>query len=170
MRLRPTLLSLVIVAVAALPTAATVAVATPRATKRSRSALGRAVLRSVNSARAAHRLPPVRYQARLARAALAHSTEQLRSGGPSHSSPDGTPFDQRLRRYSSARNLGETIVWFAGAQPISARRIVRMWLASPPHRRVLMDHRLRRIGVGTRSGRVGGHSATVVTADFASAR
>lgn len=171
MRTRSTLVSLVIAtALIAAPTVPAAAVAAPRADKQRGSALQRAVVRSVNSARAWHRLPPVRHQARLARAASAHSVEQLRSGRPSHQSADGTPFGQRIRRYSSARSLGETIVWLAAGEPVRARRIVRMWLASPSHRRVLMDRRLRRIGIGARSARVRGHITTVVTADFASAR
>ncbi|MBW3607547.1 MAG: CAP domain-containing protein [Actinobacteria bacterium] len=173
MRPRPTLVSLVIAtALTAAPIAPTVAVAAPRAAKdaHSSSALQRAVVRSVNAARARHRLPPVRHQARLARAASAHSIDQLRSGQPSHRSADGTSFDQRLRRYSSARSVGETIVWLAPGQPIRARTVVRMWMASPSHRRVLMDRRLRRIGIGARSGTVGGYVRTVVTANFSSAR
>lgn len=172
MRPRPTLLSLFIAtALTAAPIAPTVAVAAPRAAKDAHSsALQRAVVRSVNAARARHRLPPVRHRARLARAASAHSTDQLRSGQPSHRSADGTSFGQRLRRYSSARSVGETIVWLAPGQPIRARTVVRMWMASPSHRRVLMDRRLRRIGIGARSGTVGGYVRTVVTANFSSAR
>lgn len=171
MRPHPMLVPLVIAtALAAAPTAPTVAVAAPRADKDGRSALQRAVVRSVNAARASRRLPPVRHQARLARAASVHSAEQLRSGRPSHRSPDGTSFKQRVRRYSSAWKVGETIAWLARGKPIRARTIVRMWLASPSHRRVLMDRRLRRIGIGARSARVRGSITTVVTADLASAR
>ena len=171
MRPRPMLVPLVIAtALAAAPTAPTVAVAGPRADKDGPRALQRAVVRSVNSARASHRLPPVRYQAQLARAASVHSAEQLRSGRPSHSSPDGTSFKQRVRRYSSASKVGETIAWLAPGKPVRARTIVRMWLASPSHRRVLMDRRLRRIGISARSAIVRGHLTTVITANFASRR
>lgn len=169
--MRPRLALLLLVIVTALtvsPTAPPMAVAAPRADKS--SSLERAVARSVNSVRASRRLPRVRYHPRLARAASVHSSEQLRSGRPSHYSADGTPFDQRLRRYSSARKLGETVAWLAPGQRVRARTIVRMWLASPSHRRVLMDRRLRRIGIGARSARVRGNITTVVTANLASAR
>lgn len=170
-RLRPTFVWLLIATgLAAAPTAPTVAVAAPHAGDGAQRSLQRAVVRSVNSVRARHRLPALRLQSRLARAASAHSADQLRSGRPSHHSADGTPFDQRLRRYSRARRIGETIVWLAAGQPVRARTIVRMWLASPSHRRVLLDRGFRRIGVGTRSGRVGGRVTTIVTADFATTR
>lgn len=171
MRPHPALVTLLIATgLAAAPTAPTVAVAAPRADKAGHRSLQRAVVRSINFARARHRLPPLRFQSRLARAAAAHSADQLHSGRASHHSADGTPFDQRLRRYSRARRVGETIVWLAAGQPFRAGTIVRMWLGSPSHRRVLLDRRFRRIGVGTRSGRVRGHVTTIVTADFATAR
>lgn len=170
-RPRPTLVSLLIATgLAAAPVAPTVAVAAPRVDRGGHSTLQRAVVRSVNSARARHGLPPVRVHSRLTRASSAHSADQLRTGRASHESADGTPCRQRLRRYSRARRTGETIVWLTGGQRVTARRIVRMWLASRSHRRVLMDPRFRRIGVGVRSGNVRGHATTVVTADFASAR
>jgi uncharacterized protein YkwD len=170
-RPRPTLVLLVIATgLTAALTASTVVVAARRAVKGGHGALQRAVVRSVNSARAQHRLPPVRFRSTLARAASAHSADQLRSGRLSHDSADGTPFGRRLRRYSSARTAGETIVWLTTGQRITAARIVRMWLASPPHRHLLLDRRFRRIGVGARSGTVRGRVTMVVTADFASAR
>jgi uncharacterized protein YkwD len=164
-------------AVLAIATGLTAALTTPagvvaarRAVKGKHGALQRAIVRSINSARAQHHLPPVRFQARLARAAAAQSADQLRGGRLSHESADGTSFDQRLRRSSSARWIGETIAWLTAGQAITAGGIVGMWLSSPPHRHLLMDGRFRRIGVGARSGSVGGQVTTVVTADFASAR
>jgi uncharacterized protein YkwD len=106
----------------------------------------------------------------LARAARAHSAEQIRSGYASHDSPDGTPFDRRLQRYTRAWATGETIAWLPRSQRRQARTVVRMWLRSPTHRGVLLDRRFRRLGVGRRSGMLGGRRMTVVTANFASAR
>jgi hypothetical protein len=45
-----------------------------------------------------------------------------------------------------------------------------MWLASPPHRAILLDPRFRRIGIARRWGRLGGAKQAVVTADLASRR
>ena len=97
-----------------------------------------------------------------ARAADAHTRSMLRSDYFSHGA-----FSQRLRRYVSFRRIGETI---AMATRCSARKVVRMWLNSPPHRAVLLSRGFRRIGVGRRKGRLGARPACVVTADFASRR
>lgn len=165
MRPLPTLVPLVIaIALSAAPTAPSVAVAAPDADKDGHGAFQRAVLRSVNSVRARHRLPPLRSHSRLTRAASAHSADQLRSGRPSHQSADGTSARQRLRRYSPARKTGETIAWLTAGQPDMVATIVGMWLASPSHRRVLLDRRFRRLGVGVRSGVVRNGVPTVVTA------
>jgi uncharacterized protein YkwD len=169
-RMRRLRLLVVATGLSAVLAAPTVALAARRAVKGGHGALQRAVVRRINAARAVHRLPPVRLQRRLARAASAQSADQLRGGRLSHDSADGTPFGRRVRRYSSARWTGETIAWLTAGQPITATTIVRAWMASPPHRHLLMDRRFRRIGVGACSGRVGGHATTVVTADFASGR
>lgn len=130
--------------------------------------LQRNVLRIVNKVRARHRLPRLRRQPLLARGASAHSAEQLGAGRPSHHGADGTPFAQRLRRYTRARTTGETIAWVTSAD--GAATVVRLWMASRGHRRVLLDRRFRRLGVGSRSGVLGGFPMTVVTANFASLR
>ena len=76
-------------------------------------------------------------------------------------------FSSRLRRYTRARHIGETI---AMTSRCSASKVVRMWLNSPPHRAVLLSGDFRRIGLGRRKGSLGAGPACVVTADFASRR
>ena len=68
---------------------------------------------------------------------------------------------------SRSRRIGETI---AMTTRCSARRVVRMWLNSRPHRAVLLSRGFRRVGVGRRVGRLGARRACLVTADFASRR
>lgn len=151
----------------AAPAASAPAVAAPKA-KSSDRALQRHVLSLVNKVRARHRLPRLRRQPLLARGASVHSASQLDAGRPSHASADGTPFVHRLRRYTRARTTGETIAWISAAD--GAATVVRMWMSSASHRRVLLDRRFRRLGVGSRSGMVNGHAMTIVTANFASSR
>jgi uncharacterized protein YkwD len=122
----------------------------------------RAVVRAINRVRAAHGLRTLRSHRRLARAADAHTRSMLRSDYFSHGA-----FSQRLRRYVSFRRIGETI---AMTTRCSARKVVRMWLNSPPHRALLLSGGFRRIGVGRRKGRLGATRACVVTADFGSRR
>ena len=122
----------------------------------------RAVVRAINRSRAAHGLRALRSHRRLARAADAHTRSMLRSDYFSHGA-----FSSRLRRYVSFRHIGETI---AMSTRCSARRFVRMWLNSPPHRAVLLSGGFRRIGVGRRKGALGATRACLITADFGSRR
>ena len=68
----------------------------------------------------------------------------------SHASSDGTGMAQRVRRYTGANWIGENIAAVSGRA--TARRAVRMWMQSPPHRAVLLSPSGRRIGVGKRRG------------------
>jgi uncharacterized protein YkwD len=122
----------------------------------------RAVVRAVNRARAAHGLRALRAHRRLARAADAHSRSMLRADYFSHGA-----FSQRVRRYVSLRHIGETI---AMTRRCSARKVVRMWMNSSPHRAVLLSGGFRRVGVGRRKGMLGATRACLVTADFGSRR
>jgi uncharacterized protein YkwD len=122
----------------------------------------RAVIRAVNRARAAHGLRSLRAGRTLARAAHAHTSSMLRANYLSHGD-----FSSRLRRYTHARHIGETI---AMTSRCSASRVVRMWLNSAPHRAVLLSGSFRRVGIGRRRGSLGTGRACVVTADFASRR
>jgi uncharacterized protein YkwD len=77
--------------------------------------------------------------------------------------------DQRVRRYTSARWVGENI-GVVSARGSSAARIVRMWMRSPGHRAVLLSRSSRRIGVGRGTGSVGSMRGAVYTANLASLR
>jgi uncharacterized protein YkwD len=129
----------------------------------------RAVIRLINQTRARHGLPALRPSRRLARAADGHSLDMVKHDFFAHQSSDGTPFDRRVREYARARAVGENLAMISGASRI-AHQVVTMWLHSPPHRAALLSSSYGRIGVGTRSGQLGGLSATVFTADFASRR
>jgi uncharacterized protein YkwD len=55
---------------------------------------------------------------------------------------------------SRFRTVGETIAWHSGFQA-GPRRTVRQWMASPPHRAVLMSSAFRMVGMGMEPGRLG---------------
>jgi uncharacterized protein YkwD len=115
-----------------------------------------AVVRVMNSVRAANGVPPLRIGPALTRAARSHSVDMARRGYFDHGA-----FVQRLRRFGvRAPYIGENLA--SGATPLSAAAIVQMWIASPPHRQNLLDRSFRLIGVG-----VAGRSTRLVTADFA---
>jgi uncharacterized protein YkwD len=139
-----------------------------------RPPLGTSIFLAVNRLRRAHGLPTVAGSVQLARAALAHVRGLAASGRFSHDWSDGTPFETWILRYfpappSGTWLAGENLIW--SATPLTARAAVAAWLASPEHRRVLLDPRWHELGLGTVESRAapgvyGGGAATVIAADF----
>jgi uncharacterized protein YkwD len=127
----------------------------------------RALIRQINDVRADHGLGRVRASGALSRAADSHSRDMLRRDFFDHTSSDGTPFEQRIRRYVDARMVGENLAAI-GQRRGGAGTIVRMWMNSPGHRAVLLSSDYRRIGIARRWGKLGSTRRAVVTADFAS--
>jgi uncharacterized protein YkwD len=130
----------------------------------------RAIVRAINHQRSRHGLAGLRSSRRLARAADFHSWEMLDANYFAHESRDGSSFDERVRRYADHNALGETLAMLGGCGHRAARKIVRMWMNSPPHRAVLLSGSYRRVGIGSRTGNLGGNRTCVVTADFGSKR
>ena len=128
----------------------------------------RAIVRAINRQRAKHGVAKLNASRRLATAADFHSWEMLDADYFAHESRDGGPFDRRVRRYADHRVLGETLAMLEGCGRKAARRVVRMWMNSPGHRAVLLSPTYRRVGLGRRTGNLGGARACVVTADFGS--
>ena len=125
-------------------------------------ARARAIVSAVNAVRAAHRLPGLQVDLRLARAARAHSLDMMRRGYFAH----GNLLARMVRFHVRGTLFEENLVYSSGI--LSAQTAVADWMASPPHRETLLDPKLRRIGVGAPVGPFSGcPTATVVTADFA---
>ena len=130
----------------------------------------RAIVRAINRQRSKHGLAKLRSSARLARAADFHSWEMLEADYFAHESRDGGPFDRRVRRFADHRAVGETLAMLSGCSGKTASTVVRMWMNSPGHRAVLLSSSYRRVGIGKRTGSLGGSRACLVTADFGSKR
>jgi uncharacterized protein YkwD len=121
-----------------------------------------ALIAAVNSVRAANLLPKLRLDARLARAARAHSLDMLRRDYFGHGN-----FGARMLLFHVRGHVfEENLAWSAGVP--SARTTVASWLASPPHRAALLNPSVHRIGVAAPVGAFGDvPTATLTTADFA---
>jgi uncharacterized protein YkwD len=121
----------------------------------------RALLRRINAVRAAHHLRTLHMRAALNVIAVAHTVYIARIGQLNHNSADGTSAVTRIRRAMHVSEAGETL-----ACGSSVTQLVRLWMNSPPHRAILLDPRLRFIGVGIRAGRYDGFTVRFATADF----
>jgi uncharacterized protein YkwD len=117
----------------------------------------------INQFRAAHGLGPLRVDAKLQRAARAHSWDMLRRGYFAHG-----PFAQRIHAFGvRTPTVGENLAWGSGRLG-EANAVLRMWLASPEHRANLLRARFHRVGLGMPVGSFAGYRYTrMVTADFA---
>jgi uncharacterized protein YkwD len=153
-------------AVAALLTGAVLAPAAAHAATPRMDGMERAVVRAINHHRAAAGLRHMRPVRRLARAADFHTREMLAGNYFAHSSIDGGSFSSRIHRFTRARRVGETLAWMSHCGRRAARRFVSMWMHSPPHRAILMSRSLHHVGIGRRSGSLGGGRVCVVTGDF----
>ena len=128
----------------------------------------RKIVKLINSYRARHGRARLRASGRLNRVAHGHSREMMVHDFFAHTSRNGTPAATRVRRSSRARSVGENIAFVGSGQRRVAARVVSMWINSPGHRAVLLGHSYRLIGVGRRSGKLGGSVGSAYTADFAS--
>jgi uncharacterized protein YkwD len=132
------------------------------------------LLDAVNDVREERGLRPLRLSPRLAASAEFHSLAMARLGFFSHESADGSEFWRRIARYYPRAGfarwaVGENLLWASPA--VGAEKAVELWLASPPHRKILLDPAWIEIGIAAvhadeAGGVFGGREVTVVTADF----
>ena len=102
----------------------------------------------VNRARAWVGIRGFRRSGALTRAATRHARDMARRGYFAHRRRGGPDLLRRARRAGWGRGaVGEAIAYGcdSNATPLTA---VSNWLASPPHRRILLSRRLSRGGVG----------------------
>jgi uncharacterized protein YkwD len=151
------------------PSAATAEPPPAPALRIAMSASPAAIVKRINDVRHAHGLRPLKIATSLGRAATQHARSMARKGYFSHSGPDGSSPGTRIRRLYSGSTVGETLLWRSPG--VSAAEAVRLWLASPPHRQILLHAAFTEIGVGVvrapnAPGAFRGLDVTIVVADF----
>lgn len=120
-----------------------------------------ALLCLVNHERARHGRRGLAADRRLMRAAARHAADMARRHYFSHVSPNGSGPTQRARAAGWRGGVGEAIAWGCGSLS-SPRATVRAWMASPPHRAILVGGG-HAVGVGYRGTRAcGGHADWVL--------
>ncbi len=113
----------------------------------------------LNEQRLAAGLRPVSSQPNLTVAAARFSAEMVREGFFEHRAPGGPDLPARLRRVRYIRAgapwiVGENLAWARGSVA-TPRGIVAQWMASPGHRRNILEPAFRQIGIGVVGGSPG---------------
>src|SRR5207248_10463897 len=137
-------------------------------------ALAQLVTAQINVVRRSHRLPRLVVSAQLGQAGREHARQLALAGYFSHDWSDATPFGTWIRRFypvGSARrwSAGENLAW--ATPEVTAKQAVEMWVASPEHRRILLDRSWRQIGLAAiradnAPGVYGGQSVVILAAEF----
>ncbi|MGI5128959.1 CAP domain-containing protein [Pseudonocardia sp. CA-107938] len=102
------------------------------------------VVALTNRARVSAGCAPLRIDSRITRAAQAHSDDMARRGYFDHDSRNGRDFVDRMRAAGYPNPGAENIA----VGQTSSSEVMQAWLASPGHRRNILDCTLTTIGVG----------------------
>jgi uncharacterized protein YkwD len=125
------------------------------------------ILVLLNQRRAKAHLAPLRRDLVLASLARIHNGDMRRDGFFAHDNPQGMTFFERLA-YLHRRLVGEVLAYGSGGFG-TAKGLVDLWMASPPHRRVILTPGMRRVGISVIRGPfLGQPSISLATADFSS--
>jgi uncharacterized protein YkwD len=128
-----------------------------------------AILCLLNAERGSRGVASLRMNARLSRAATAHSRDMVANVYFSHDAKNGSSMLDRIKaagyvRPKSGFTVGENIGWGSGTLA-SPRALVKAWMNSPPHRANILQSRFRELGVGLVIGAPSaGVTGTAVTA------
>jgi uncharacterized protein YkwD len=115
------------------------------------------LLTLINKARAKHNLPALKMNAKLQRAARAHSAQMIAKDYFSHNSANGESFSKRLIRFGYTQTnctswkAGENIAFGAGLLG-TPQAIMKAWMNSKAHKAVILSKGLKECGVGRAAG------------------
>ncbi len=155
MRFRVAGLTLVFVLALLIPTTASAFTSVP--------AFRSALQRRINHFRAEYGRRPVHLNLRLEHAAQAHSNDMAVHRDFSHSSSSGTNWAVRIRYWGYRGSwIGENLA----VGNVTARKVMAMWKASPPHRANMLNGHFQAVGIGAHSGKYAGSRAYYITSDF----
>ena len=120
------------------------------------AAVSAATLCLLNAERTDAGLVPLRADAKLAAASLAHSKAMVDQQFFDHTSPGGRDLVDRVRAAgyidpAKAWTVGENIAWGSGTLS-SPGKMVAAWMASPGHRANLLNPAFREVGIGVVPG------------------
>jgi uncharacterized protein YkwD len=134
--------------------------AVPAGASASGDELPQRMVSAVNEVRAQHGLPALAGSSTLHRSARRYARWMLRTDYFGHL--------DRIRASSRYSMLGENIAWHSGHRPQVAST-VRRWMASPPHRALILHPGFRWLGAGPARGTLGGSRVTAWVLHFGGA-
>ncbi len=125
----------------------------------------------INEVRAADGAPRLRLDPRLSRVARRHSGDMVRHHYFGHTDLAGRSSSDRIAASGWMRGrkrwaVGENLAWRSG--PARPRAVVKAWIHSAPHRRVMLRRRYRVVGIGIVAGTPAGARGTTYSAEFGS--
>ena len=119
-------------------------IASPASAATATTTLETQIVGYTNWQRKAHGCGPVRIDNRLTLAARGHSYHMARTGRFSHTGFGGSSFGYRITYKGYTAPLSENIAW--GYR--DAATTVRAWMASPGHRKNILNCKAKAVGVG----------------------
>jgi uncharacterized protein YkwD len=123
-----------------------------------------ALQRRINHFRAEYHLRPIHLNLRLEHSAQAHSADMASHHDFSHSGSSGVSWIARIRYWGYHGDwIGENL---AVGGNVTARTVMAMWKASPPHRANLLRSAFAAVGIGASPGTYSGRAAVYITSDF----
>jgi uncharacterized protein YkwD len=121
------------------------AFAAPEQSQARQSAILQRIVELVNLRRREAGLAPLTIHQTLTTCAQQYSAVQAKQAGINHTGPDGSTPGQRLTRCGYRwKHYGENLA----AGYVSAEEVVAAWMASPGHRRNILNGKVREIGLG----------------------
>ena len=141
---------------------------------RAQPSLEASILVALNRLRRAHGLHALTLSKPLSRAAAGHSVQMAEDGYFSHDDVAGAPFWKRIEAVYPSQDerywsVGENLLW--SSPGVDASGAIKLWLASPEHRKNMLAPRWREIGISAvhadaAPGAYRHLPVTIVTTDF----
>ena len=163
---------LALVAAAPAPAAGDCAGADLLPTPQDARPFARSTLCLLDAERSSAGLRALSTRATLSRAAAGYSAQMVREAFFAHRPPAGPELAGRLARagyLSRAATdwlVGENLAWATGAAA-TPRQLVAAWMASPGHRRNILEPSFRDVGIGVAAGTpTAGPDGVTVTTEF----
>jgi uncharacterized protein YkwD len=121
--------------------------------------------RRINHLRGEYGQRPIHLNLKLQHSAQAHSNDMAKHHDFSHTGSAGASWIARIRGWGFRGSwIGENLA----VGNITARKVMAMWKASPPHRANLLNGHFGAVGIGAAPGTYSGRAAIYVTTDFGS--